>query len=199
MEGNSSEFKKKKSADAQLHGKGKWERSDNKTESQGFSGAEEPSYKSFGCLNDSLGVVKGKGVVLWAWRVKKCPWSSVRWVWWPEGCQTNRWSSVSKWVSNLFRSTLVNSRTKRALDSLRLRPWFWAFIPRSTKLMKLTELPDLVESCWLALVTGTPHLCLNVLLYSCFVLNLNDDLHLLHLRLQLQREAALKRCLLMRL
>lgn len=61
--------------------------------------------------------------------------------------------------------------------------------------MKLTEL----ESCWLASVTGTPHLWQNVLLYSCFVLNLNDDLHLLHLRLQLQWEAALRRCLLMRL
>lgn len=50
--------------------------------------------------------------------------------------------------------------------------------------MKLIELPNSVESCWLAIVAGTPHLGQNVLLYSRFVLNLNDDLHFLRLGLQ---------------
>lgn len=50
--------------------------------------------------------------------------------------------------------------------------------------MKLTELLDSVASCWLAVVVRTPHLRQNVLLYNRFVLNLNDDLHFLRLRLQ---------------
>lgn len=51
--------------------------------------------------------------------------------------------------------------------------------------MKLTELPNSVEGCRLAVVTGAPHLGQNVLcLYNCFVLNLNDNLHFLCLRLQ---------------
>lgn len=50
--------------------------------------------------------------------------------------------------------------------------------------MKLTELPNSVESCWLAVVAGTPHVGQNVLLCNRFVMNLNDDLHFLRLGLQ---------------
>lgn len=49
--------------------------------------------------------------------------------------------------------------------------------------MKLTGLANLVGSCRLTVLAGTPHLEENVLLYNCFVLNLNDDLCFLRLRL----------------
>jgi len=58
---------------------------------------------------------------------------------------------------------LLNLGSRRALDGLKLQPWFWAFLLSSTELMTLNELPNSVESCRLAVVAGTPRLGQNAL------------------------------------
>lgn len=162
-----------------------------------------PLKSGFGWLNCSLGAVKG-WLVKEGWspgrRANSVPWAQpvlvgvvTRWL------SNNTWSAIVQWVSNLFTSTFLNLRNKKSSWQLEITALVSNIASEFQWINEINWAGWPGESCWWAAVAGAPHRA-EVLIYSRFVLNLNDDLHFLRLRLQqAAMEVALRRCLLMRL